>query len=421
MEDSSESSSDSTKIEVEGIQGGEKVHYSFHSTLNSSVLAHSTPNFSSSVASPPLTRNRKRKSLIKERPDTNKRAKMGEKDMDFLATLIKDSHKETKDTVGRMIEVANNPLKESLAQLQQATAAIAQNSERNAADIKDLKADMEGLKEEIKEEIKREIRGELDSAQSEAHKNNIAREVERVAMNVVVHGLNSNDFERVRKLLDELMGQEKDKVVLKKVTPLGKGQAAKSLLVELGDASQRNILLGSMNRNMLPSGVKIEKDCPPAFRSKYKEFKQNAFKYKAFFQVKTQIVFMGAEMVLRYKDVGDKAYTIIDTFTPSPSKSATAARSGNRTEGGKSPSCSVTEDRKRIARSCFIFTDWKDGAEEEVKEVLTDILESEFEHIQKVKILGGRPTIQCASEEGTRIVLKKIEEKKGPKTLAFVD
>ena len=346
---------------------------------------------------------------------------MGEKDMEFLATLIKDSHKETKDTVGKMIEVANNPLKESLAQLQQATAAIAQNSERNAADIKDLKADMVGLKEEIKEEIKREIRGELDSAQSEAFKSNIARDVEKVSMNVIVHGLNTNEFGRVRKLLDELLGQEKDKIELKKVTPLGKGQAAKSLLVELGDSSQRNILLGSMNRSMLPTGVKIEKDCPPAFRAKYKEFKQEAFKYKAFFQVKTQIVFMGAEMVLRYKDEGDKAYTIIDTFTPSPSKSARATRSGNRTEGGKSPSCSVTADRKKIARSCFILTDWKDGTEEEIKDLLTDILEREFEHIQKVKILGGRPTIQCDSEEGARKVLKKIEEKEGPKTLSFVD
>ena len=421
MGDSSDSSSDLARIEVEGIQGGEKVQYSlsFHSALNSSVLAHSTP--SSITSSPPLTRNRKRKSLLKDSPGAPKKVRMGEKDMEYLATLIKESHKETKDTVGKMIEEANNPLKDSLEQLQQATAAIAQNSERNADDIKELKAGMVGLKEEIKEEIKREIRGELDSAQNEAYKNGVARDIERVAMNIVIHGLNCQNMAGVRGLIDELMGVEKEKIEIRKVTPLGKGQNVKSILVELGDPSQRNILLGNMDLKKLPQGVKIERDCPPAFRAKFKEYKQEDFRYKAFFQVKTQIVFMGAELVLRYKDEGEKAFTIIDSFTPSLSKSTMATKSGNRTEGGRAPSNSITAERKKIAMNCFLFTDLKDSSTDEIQEMLKGILEQDFSHIQKIKILGGRPTIQCDSVEGMRKVTQKIEERNGPKTLAFVD
>ena len=64
------------------------------------------------------------------------------------------------------------------------------------------------------------------------------------------------------------------------------------------------------------------------FRAKFKEFKSKSFKYKSFFQVKTQIVFVGAEMILRYKDTeGDKAYTIIDSYTPTPEKKQENIRS----------------------------------------------------------------------------------------------
>lgn len=379
-------------------------------TDNSDSLdTYSTPSTSSLIFSPAVTRSRKRKSIVDSSKDSKKR-KMDSNDLAAIQEMIKSSQRDTLEGVEKLIYEANNSLGDQLEQLNQKTDAIAKEGEENARDIKVIKNDMESLKDTIKEEIKKEIKGELDSALSENFRSSIAREIERVSMNVVVHGLQTNSKERVSDLLDSVVLIDRQKIEIKRVVPLGKGDPAKSILVELGDQTQRNILLGNLDWKKLPKGVKIEKDCPPAFRAKFKEFKSKSFKYKSFFQVKTQIVFVGAEMILRYKDTeGDKAYTIIDSFTPTPEKAKKISGAGNKTEGGKIASSSVTNDRLDIASCCFIITGIENLNLEELKSEMMQAIGPNQDWIKKVKVVGGKPLVQCHTVEDLEKTIKILK------------
>ena len=282
----------------------------------------STPSTSCLTFSPAVTRSRKRKSIINSAGGQKKR-KMDNNDLAAIQNMIQTSQKDMLEGVEKLIHDSNVTIGGQLEQLNQKTDAIAQEGEENARDIKEIKREMDNLKETLKDEIKKEIKGELDAAINENFRNSVAREIEKVSMNIVIHGLQSNSKKRVIEFLDEIVTADRQKIEVKRVIPLGKGDPAKSILIELGDRSQRNILLGNMDWKKVPKGVKLERDCPPMFREKFKEFKIKSFKYKSFFQVKTQIVFIGAEMILRYKDSeneSEKAFTIIDSFTPPPRK-----------------------------------------------------------------------------------------------------
>ena len=147
------------------------------------------------------------------------------------------------------------------------------------AEIKKLQNDMKASKKTIKDEIKNEIKGELEQAQLAAFNQGVSRQ-ERTAMNLVVHGLPQMSMEAFLGLLDTLQVPEKDKIVLKRITGLGKGSNVKTCLVELGDSA----ILSSLGPNKVPAGIKIDKDCPPpTFKEKYKELKTKAFKYKTLF------------------------------------------------------------------------------------------------------------------------------------------
>ena len=129
------------------------------------------------------------------------------------------------------------------------------------AEIKKLQNDMKASKKTIKDEIKNEIKGELEQAQLAAFNQGVSRQ-ERTAMNLVVHGLPQMSMEAFLGLLDTLQVPEKDKIVLKRITGLGKGSNVKTCLVELGDSAQRNAILSSLGPNKVPAGIKIDKDCP---------------------------------------------------------------------------------------------------------------------------------------------------------------
>ena len=363
------------------------------------------------TASSSLQETKKRKKS-QTQPPSSKKPKMEDK-IDELKLLITSQHTNTRAQIDNAIE----PLKGDLQQLKDTTASIAGECEENRAEIKKLQNDMEAFKKTIKDEIKNEIKGELEQAQLAAFKVSVARDIERTAMNLVVHGLRPISMEAFLGLLDTLQIPEKDKIVVKRVTALGKGSNAKTCLVELGDSAQRNAILSSLGPNKVPAGIKIDKDCPPTFREKYKEFKTKAFKYKTFFQVKTQVVFVGHELVLRYKDK-DNAYTIIDTFSPTPKKEGPSGN-GNKTTGGVAPSSSISPSKVGVAKCCFVFGKEFEKSIEETQKNLEETLGPDISKIKDVKLIGGRVTVRCVDAEAVKVVALRVEEA-GTQVLTFI-
>lgn len=344
---------------------------------------------------------------------TNKKTKMDDK-LDELKELITSQHANTR----AQIESVTEPIKIDLQQLKETTSAIAGDCEENRGEIKKIQNEMEILKQTIKDEIKNEIKGEIENSQISAYKLSVARDIEKTAMNLVIHGLKPITNETVKSLFDGL-GVQGGKVDIKRVISLGKGNEAKTCLVELGDASQRNLILGALGPNKLPAGVKIDKDCPPSFREKYKEFKTAAYKYKTFFQVKTQVVFVGSEMVLRYKDKdSSNAYTILDTFTPSPQKEKQSG-AGNKTTGGVAPSVSISPGKIGVAKCCFVLDKGYEGSISDTQQMLNDILGKNIDKVKDVKLIGGKVTVRCNDESDLREVAERVE-RNGNSVLTFV-
>ena len=216
------------------------------------------------------------------------------------------------------------------------------------------------------------MRTELGASKDAAHRLNVEKEIDKVAGNIIIHGLKPHTAEDVATLLASLNFPSEVKTGFKRVIPLGRGDNVKSILVELNDPTSRNPLLGNIDFKKLPKGVRIERDVPPSFREDYQKFSSVAHKLRKFCDFQTRIVFAGHEMQLKYKEKGlpSKAYIIHKTFSPSPSKFAKKNSTGNKSQGGgAAPSKLITEDMINDAKKSLIITDMN-GAEKVVDIVI---------------------------------------------------
>ena len=79
---------------------------------------------------------------------------------------------------------------------------------------------MTGLKDSIKEELKSEMRTELGASKDAAHRLNVEKEIDKVAGNIIIHGLKPHTAEDVATLLDSLNFPSEVKTGFKRVVPL---------------------------------------------------------------------------------------------------------------------------------------------------------------------------------------------------------
>ena len=122
----------------------------------------------------------------------------------------------------------------------------------------------------------------------------------------------------------------KIKKIFKLGFPNGKTKKFAPVLVTFGDQAQRNNILKAGSR--LPEGVSMEKDIPRAYRETYSKFKKHAWRLRAFYGVKTKIIFVSHVLTLRYKEE-NKAFTIVLEYVP-PSNSLPIPKSGNLADRG---------------------------------------------------------------------------------------
>ena len=95
--------------------------------------------------------------------------------------------------------------------------------------------------------------------------------------------------------------------------PEGPGKKIAPIMISLRTQDQRNNILKAGSK--LPTGITMERDIPPPYRSCYKRYKKHAWKLRAMHGVKTQIVFDLHVMIFRYREEG-KSFTIVDEFIP---------------------------------------------------------------------------------------------------------
>ena len=302
----------------------------------------------------PLQQNRSNANpcqLAVSSPKAKKLRKMDENDFARIEKTIDELRGSTLTAMKDMLDEANRPIKEQLGNLEKATDSIAVECGANKKSIKGLKSEMAGLKDSIKDELKNEMRTELEASQAATHRLSVEKEIDKVAGNIIIHGLKPHTAEEVTTLLRSLNFPIEVKTGVKKVIPLGRGDNVKSILVELLDPTSRNPLLGNIDYKKLPKGIRIECDVPPSFREDFQKFNSEAHKLRKFYDFQTRIGFAGHEMQLKYKEKGmtSKAYTIHKIFSPSPSKFAKKNNSVNKTQGGgeqhppkSSPSKSTT-------------------------------------------------------------------------------
>ena len=373
-------------------------------------------------APPPNLTTRKRKSLEKSPISGYKRVKMDEKDM---KRIVAESLEQATDTfrsallpdIRKIIEESTQPISAQLTELEKASTRVAENCDANTEKIKKLGEQMDGLKESLKDDLRKELREDLAKGQNAAFKIGLAKEIERVSSNLIIHGLTPNTLENVKATIEKMGIPPTSTIEVKRVVSLGKGEKAKSTLVTLGDQYQRNTILGHAAPENLPDKVKMDRDIPPSYREEYKIMQTECWKWKSFYKVTCKIAFVGHEMVMRYKDK-DRAFTIVRTFTPSQSKVAKETRE-NRTQGGIAPSCSVTADKKLEATKSFFMPEIKNMPIKEIEEKLMEELGEDYFKVIEVSLSGGRPLVLCDSRESCLAIAKLFKDRGATKIVVF--
>ena len=176
------------------------------------------------------------------------------------------------------------------------------------------------------------VKNYVDNVSDPAWKANLAKEVFEAEHSIIIHGLRllgANDEARrgfIKTFLKDDMKAPEDiinKVRIKEVTRLGSDNGMAKpppILVKFGHPTERNLIL-PLSSN-LKEGIDVDKNVPKIYQKKHREFKRHAWKLKLLYNVKSQVVFDGCKMVVRYKknDEGVTQYNwVIDKeWLPEP-------------------------------------------------------------------------------------------------------
>ena len=338
-----------------------------------------------------------------------KNRKMNDEVLQQFNNILKQSKTETVEELGSIIDKKLAPISVTLKSLEESNRSLSDFCETNARKIEDLSGTVEGIRDAIKEEIRGEFRMELDAVRKAAHKAELLKEIDRLSSHLIVHGLPNPTESGVKELI-EMLAIENATIEIKKVIPLGKGGQPKTILVQLGDSNQRNAILGKASFDKMPKGVNIDRDVPPSYREKYREFKDRARDMRNFMGVICRVAFVGAELVLRYKEKGDdKQFVIADTFTPSPTKDGKQGNP-NKTVGGRNPSKTLSPQKIEQARSSIILADWVGEEYNVTEEKLKKYLGTLFSEIVGISLSNKRPLIRCLSSKSKEAIINALEK-----------
>ena len=77
------------------------------------------------------------------------------------------------------------------------------------------------------------------------------------------------------------------------------------ILIRFGHPTERNSILPLSRNIKKDAGISIDKSIPKLYQKKHRDFKRLAWKLATIHNVKTQVIFEGCNLVLRYKQKDD--------------------------------------------------------------------------------------------------------------------
>ena len=160
------------------------------------------------------------------------------------------------------------------------------------------------MRQEITDEIACDLRTELDNSRKENLRHSLLNEIEKCNSNVIFYGYQGGGHPFWTPWAPPLyecwwLCWHQNQKIFKLGLPKGKTKKFAPVLVTFGDQAQRNNILKAGSR--LPEGVSMERDIPRAYRETYSKFKKHAWRLRAFYGVKTKIIFVSHVLTLRYK------------------------------------------------------------------------------------------------------------------------
>ena len=321
---------------------------------------------------------------------------------------------ETKKEILNALDSKLDPVVKDVAELKDQYTSFQQNSETQAQDISVLRKEMQDMKDNFQSDVLKVV-GEQGASENSTYKFNLASIVERANNNIIIHGLKTDLVkEDVEKLFSSLNIPPQNAPKVVSVVQLGKGDGSKvpSILVILQNQYQRNEILRQA-RN-LPQEVKLDRDIPQGYREAYKRMRRQAWKYKNFFKITTQIVFTGHLMQLRYKDLDNatkKSFTIVDEFYPRPEQLATP-NTGNSVRPGTIPSTSLSKSALEEAKDKVLMTGVGKKSKTEVEDILRKVMKStDFECILDIEIEQGNAILKLRDKVLSKQIATKYSGK----------
>ena len=242
-----------------------------------------------------------------------------------------------------------------------------------------------------------------DTSSDSAWKASLTKDVFEAEHGIIIHGvklIGANDDARklfVKTFLKEEMKASEDvlnKVRIKEVSRLGSENAAKPppILVRFGHPTERNLILPFSSN--LKEGVDVDKNVPKIYLKKHKEYKRYAWKLKLLYNVKSQVVFDGFNMVVRYKKndegVTQFNWVIAKEWHPDPSDLQAALSSSSEKDPNKHDTPIIDISVTAECNKTVIATGVKDTVTNEnaKSEIFKFIAASDHASISDVRFKG---------------------------------
>ena len=389
-------------------------------------------NETSSVKKPKMMKEEDVKALFKElRSETKEDMESFKKD--FAKTFAEEQAKANSQTNSQFSSIQTQ-LSTITQTLDLSDKTAADNKAEADARMKALEDRMDQLEKEKNEPanehvIQDVVKNFVDTNTSDttAWKASLAKDVFEAEHGIIIHGvklIGVNDDVRkafIKTFLKDVMKAPEDilnKVRVKEVTRLGNDNAAKPppILVRFGHPTERNLIL-PLSSN-LKEGIDVDKNVPKIYLKKHKEFKRHAWKLKLLYNVKSQVVFEGCNMIVRYKKndegVTQFNWVVAKEWHPEPSDLQAVLSTSSVKDPNKHDTPIIDISVSAECNKTVIATGVKDVINNEnVKgEILSIVSNQDHELIQDVRYKGNGVVLKICKDWASCSHIVKTYNKK---------
>ena len=264
------------------------------------------------------------------------------------------------------------------------------------------------------EALENAVKHYVDNSSVASWKANLAKDVFEHEHGIVIHGLRltgANDLAKrdaIKAFLKDKMKASDDlinKIRIKEVARLGADNEVGKpppVLVRFGHPTERNQLL-PLSRNLKrDEGISVDKNIPKMYQQKYKDFKRLGWKMNLLHDVKTQVIFDGYNLILRYKKSDEPAtqfnYVIEKEWFPQPGDAEAVMNRAPARDPNKHDTPAIDTSKQAACNKSIIIT----GVPESInssnfkKEFLTYLKSRDHEAIVEISLKNkGTIVVTC--------------------------